>query len=429
MDDQEIKALMERYREPAIMLHRPYPPNKLPKTNSWLGGLPALPGGMEWPRNNDDVPLHFLAQIDCSELPPNGGALPDAGILFFFACIDEELAWAYESDQQGNCRVIHAPAAGVAPTPAPGGLPPIMGGWAGYERDFMLPGDAAFNIYPRWPILAHPVQSWPDGSALPRNIWAAAGHEDHSAWREAVNQGREEQSARVATPLSGSSNAQPDPAAEGRPAYLPSEQDPPFPQAWVMVDRIARRIANNVRRTMEMEARRRAAPSDSRDSSRLQPVYDVAVKWVEAAAAKGLDTAPSDEARTLFTDWLKSLSEAGSSLSGISLSTSVRAGMGSAIQFAAESPSVAARIPEPYYTEFRSGLWRVSSIYHQMLGNAKATQEAAPVERDEILLLYLMSDYGVDFMFCDVGEFEFWIKKKDLAARRFDRVRGATAGG
>jgi uncharacterized protein YwqG len=64
-----------------------------------------------------------------------------------------------------------------------------------------------------------------------------------------------------------------------------------------------------------------------------------------------------------------------------------------------------------------------------MLGNARSTQTARPVERDDVLLLQLKSDDGVNFMFCDVGEAEFWIDKRDLAARRFDRVFATTCGG
>jgi uncharacterized protein YwqG len=46
-----------------------------------------------------------------------------------------------------------------------------------------------------------------------------------------------------------------------------------------------------------------------------------------------------------------------------------------------------------------------------------------------VLLLQLNSDYGVNFMFCDVGEVEFWIDKRDLVARRFDKVFATTCGG
>ena len=38
-----VDRLLEAYREPAVMLHRPYPPTEFPKTRSRLGGLPLLP--------------------------------------------------------------------------------------------------------------------------------------------------------------------------------------------------------------------------------------------------------------------------------------------------------------------------------------------------------------------------------------------------
>src|SRR3546814_2817973 len=47
--------------------------------------LPRLAAGMEWPRI-DDQPADFLAQIDCTALPPDlwGGLGPREGALAFF---------------------------------------------------------------------------------------------------------------------------------------------------------------------------------------------------------------------------------------------------------------------------------------------------------------------------------------------------------
>ncbi len=419
MNEQEIEALMEQSREPAVMLHRPYPPNKLPKTNSWLGGLPALPPGTDWPRNAKNIPLHFLAQIDCSELPPTDGILPDTGTLFFFARIDEEMSWLWDGDVRDGCSVIHGPA-GDAPVPAPDDLPPIMGEYAAYERDFKLPGDPPFNVYPRWPITTLPIQTWPDYSALPDDRHKDMGHEDYVAYSEAVDQARAAEFERIA----GKS----DPIPDSRSSLLPTEQTPAFPQSWVMVDRIARRLANSVQDSIEVKSRMDPEWSSGEEIRRFEAVYDASVKWVEAVADKGLASDPSDEIKGQFSEWLSGLPGKYPGLSH-NVSLAIESGMLSAIQFAANSPDVASAIPEAYFTEFEHRNWRRKSTCHQMLGNAASSQEAAPVERDEILLLYLMSDYAVDFMFCDVGEIEFWIKKDDLAARRFDRVRPATAGG
>jgi hypothetical protein len=129
----------------------------------------------------------------------------------------------------------------------------------------------------------------------------------------------------------------------------------------------------------------------------------------------------------------------------VEAANALRAGMKSAVQHAASSSRAAALIPSLYYNELenehlpacasRPGYmvatkpWDIFARYHQMLGNTGSSQEARPVERDEVLLLQLKSDYGVNFMFCDVGEAEFWIKKSDLAVRQFDKVFATTCGG
>ncbi len=61
------------------------PPRDAISTNSWLGGRPHLPVGMEWPRI-DDQPADFLAQIGCADLPQDlwGGLGPRDGALAFF---------------------------------------------------------------------------------------------------------------------------------------------------------------------------------------------------------------------------------------------------------------------------------------------------------------------------------------------------------
>ena len=124
MDQREIDVLMAKHREPAIMACRPYPPINLPPVNSHLGGRPALPTGIDWPRTSGGVPLHFLAQIDCAELPSSGKVLPDDGVLFFFARVDEEMLWG-EGDPKDDCRVLFTPRIGPSEARAPDDLPPL----------------------------------------------------------------------------------------------------------------------------------------------------------------------------------------------------------------------------------------------------------------------------------------------------------------
>jgi Lon protease-like protein len=70
---------------------------------------------------------------------------------------------------------------------------------------------------------------------------------------------------------------------------------------------------------------------------------------------------------------------------------------------------------------------------HQMLGNGKDIQGAAGRAHSDglILLLQIDTDMAVDkeFIFCDMGVAQFWIKPADLAAKRFNNAWATTEGG
>ena len=70
---------------------------------------------------------------------------------------------------------------------------------------------------------------------------------------------------------------------------------------------------------------------------------------------------------------------------------------------------------------------------HQMLGIGMNIQGTAEEAHDDglILLFQFDSDKAVDeeFMYCDMGAAQFWIRPDDLAARRFDKAWGTTEGG
>lgn len=84
--------------------------------------------------------------------------------------------------------------------------------------------------------------------------------------------------------------------------------------------------------------------------------------------------------------------------------------------------------------QFRDGTVRrdLECPRHQMLGVGKNLQGTAEEAYADglVLLLQIDSDKAVDndFVFCDMGAAQFWIKPDDLAARRFDRAWGTTEG-
>jgi Domain of unknown function (DUF1963) len=127
MSIERVEALIDRFCEPAIMVHRIYPPVGGPVKTSALGGVPSLPEEMEWPRTSKGVPLHFLAQIDCSEINAGFRELPDHGVLFFFALTDINMDW-HDKPPHEFCRVLFTSDLGNNPRVPPSDLGTIMGG-------------------------------------------------------------------------------------------------------------------------------------------------------------------------------------------------------------------------------------------------------------------------------------------------------------
>lgn len=149
-------------REPAIWLRRV----EGPKTQSRLGGLPSLPAGIDWPRQTaSGTPLHFLAQIDLSEMPPtpldaaiDDARLPSRGMLYFFADIEEEMLWGW-GDERGDdyaaSRVIFAEMPGPDRAP-PADIPEI-----GHAFGEMSGGYArGLTIYPARSVQPHVIETF-----------------------------------------------------------------------------------------------------------------------------------------------------------------------------------------------------------------------------------------------------------------------------
>jgi hypothetical protein len=185
IDADTIARLLAQYKTPGILLYRPYPPVGLPRVRSRLGGLPNLPDSVAWPygrlppRGMDpggtEVPLHFLAQIDCAELPRIDARMPDAGLLFFFARQDEETIWGmpdewrsigYQAVPHDDCRVIYvAEVARDQPIRCPpSDLPPIGENWGAYDE--VLPNKPGPSVHLAWPLFATTFDTWPDSSAF-----------------------------------------------------------------------------------------------------------------------------------------------------------------------------------------------------------------------------------------------------------------------
>jgi hypothetical protein len=457
----KVEALMDRLETPAILALRPYPPVGLPEVNSQLGGLPLLPSEADWPRASDGTPLHFLARIDCAELPHKRGPLPDHGILQFFARIDEEMIW---DDPATDTRVLFTQGDAGRPAPPPADLMPIgeVDDNHDYDREMRLPDEPHTRIYPHWPLTFRSIRSWPQ--MLPAEmartnpnsgqITIGDGSVTYEAYLEAVEWARAAEivrtTGRPTNPLRSAEWGEITYRRDGkRVIRLPerrSSSDPEFPQAWIIAERIARAMAGAAKRCLKGLPHWK--PWGGVDPERLRIDIEQAAgqaqAWVRRAQQAGLDAPMGEADAKAFMDWLKPLASDERHIVQLLVTDAVQRGMSYAIKYCGGSRGAAAIVPVPYmtYLEGEHSLTRPDSVgialsdsrrridteHHQLLGRAPTSQrrETRP---NAVLLLHLVSDRGVDFMFCDGGEIQFWIDAADLAARRFENVRANTQGG
>jgi hypothetical protein len=142
VEDEVRRIEKADVEEVTLRLVPQIPPRDAISTNSWLGGRPRLPAGMEWPRI-DDQPADFLAQIGCADLPQDlwGGLGPRDGALAFFI-----------HRRKHELRVLHLRDTGM---PA---APPFTlndpEGWFGPHGGLASGDLASFAVraFPEWPV-------------------------------------------------------------------------------------------------------------------------------------------------------------------------------------------------------------------------------------------------------------------------------------
>jgi hypothetical protein len=432
-DPIPFETLRARYSRPAVALIRPYPPHRAPVGKSRFGGLPDLPRDVPWPSRfhrelKREAPLHFMAQIALDELPWRPDGFPTKGTLLFFAKIDETMDW----DQDPVAVVYDRDGTGV-PRPVPPDMPPIEGGTNDFDRNFGIRGEPGIVAYPSWPLLPYAIETMPDPEAIAHNAY----HEPtYAGYHAALMQFRADQIARAA----------------GRPAARRREAD--FP---VYASRAYDRVVLGphaetgfpwVARTVDLIGRAalRGVPKTA------DPALVGAVERL--TRARGLEPSspwPAAESQALI-DALNALLDA---VDGPHRRVVANAIDSALLQLVVESggdPALAARIPDGIYEAARTWhtpivqerrpaageadrpiVWEDGEVqrvqHHQMFGHVPGTQGTIPVDSTERTLLQLRSDLGANLMLCDMGEADFVLEAADLAAGRFDRVIGRTAGG
>ncbi|MDZ7627718.1 MAG: DUF1963 domain-containing protein [Parvularculaceae bacterium] len=157
----------------SVVLRRQVPIRFDEEPHAWLGGLPRLPAGVQWPRAKTGTPLHFVAQVDCTRLPAElwGGLGPREGWLLVF--VDFE---GIDHEEAGPiARVLHVTQLG------PEAAPPAGFYWA--RRDVIdlsglpeIPRGAQRQHFRKWPVDL--VVTDPDTSEMTGSeLYGAPEHE------------------------------------------------------------------------------------------------------------------------------------------------------------------------------------------------------------------------------------------------------------
>ncbi len=439
-----IDKLLARYRRDAVLLHRPYPPQSAPRTNSKFGGLPRLPEHHEWPRMPSGVPLHFLAQIDCADIG-HPSPLPDRGVLFFFGRSDDEQVWDADQPQEA-CRVLYVQDAFALTPPraAPDDLPPIGGFYPPpFARPFLQRDEPGPNLYVEWPIQPLRFDSWPDGSAVHEAIsppfdWGRLnparlfGKPRFPAWVERAGEIEEIveeydevlERKRDAEYYRATQEPRPEQEWDGHSTavalqlYGDDAASDAFPQLWSHVDFFCRAL------TVQIAAGRKGFDDPAATTSAAQD-------WIARAGGKPADDPVAGADRADFRAWIASLPRHPSfPFNGI-VSDAITEASAAVVRAFAGDPERASLISRSSY-DIMAPLFCGGSVFgvqfSQMLGHAPSAQEALSVNDPTVCLLSLSTDGGLGWMFGDVGECTFWISPQDLARRDFSRVWGTIEG-
>ncbi|MTH98986.1 DUF1963 domain-containing protein [Roseibium sp. RKSG952] len=427
---EELLEELHQEARDAIYLRRAWPIGSDPVGRSWLGGMPCLPKSIPWPRTpQSGTPLHFLAQIDCAELPrvKGGEEMPEDGLLLFFASVKDDMVW----EDEGSTRVIFVPASAVPGEPAtpPSRLPDI-----GYVEGSGVSDRSGINSYPCWPISAHPIKTFFWDFAMPMPKLSLA-YDLQKGAMQALLPDRVEKSHRpvMANELLYNSEDDPETAPTRRYWVQPELVEAGFPFCGAVMSRFAMELEGNMlaslmenRRLKELWRREGKELSKKAETTmaRLTNHLALLAKVSERLDAHADLAVPDPETRQWFTSWLEEMQ----SKHGFMVQTELRNALLSVVQQAVTDEQMRTLLPSELYEFFDETLCpSATQSEHMMLGHTQFKTNATC--GSGIRLLALDSDRGMNFMFCDVGMIEFWILPEDLQRRDFDKAQAYTAGG
>ncbi|NSX55451.1 DUF1963 domain-containing protein [Parasulfitobacter algicola] len=419
----DFEALAGPARRDAVYLHRPFLLDENNDTSlSHLGGLPSLPVNIDWPRDSYERAMHFLAQIDCASLPKISFNLPNAGLLLFFGCLDDEDCW----QAPNSVRVIHVLDTHHEKHKPPDDLLPLFPHGHQRYRTLEMPDDAPVKVFRHWPVQLYRVDDWPT-------------HVQGCDWQELTDRKYDDMRERmIAAELFRVTGTAPN-FTDKYPHWryrCPRDLDdgPPFPQVWGMIDKIARAFCYHSDRSDK--------DLISQDDLQAKAVTR-AHAFIKQARRIASNHIPTVRDSTYFLDWLRPLISSDNDAVQHLIKDAVSDGMRMALEEMAIDPVGRANVPADYFQEASwhylpttahldatlRPRFRADYSHHKMLGYRRMGGADPDFDNDDnVMLLQLFSDDALQFCFYDHGFAEFWISKKDLADRRFDKAFGFIDG-
>lgn len=470
--DKEARDLLWKYHQPAILIHRPYPPQPATTRNSFFGGLPNLPAVFEWPRTTQGAAMHFLCQIDLSEI---GWAteLPSEGLLYFFMNESEHADWGND-ETKDNCRVLYwQPSGELPPTrPTPEDIEPVQGCGvsSGCFDEAVLPGEKHRTVHVKWPIQFLKIDTFPDLAGLPdadEHI-GKINENLYSEW-DRIREQDARIIARIKRFLFGGPSffarmkKLPSPPqksvwekyAKLLPLYrglvlegatgLSINPDPwvdekrdaetllsagLFPWLWLDVNYFSRFMLNAMRAKFgEVED----------NSTGPKPMQEMRA-WLDRSLLVDQTQPLSRKDRQAFIKWLNQLRLGDESPDPARFHREIRNALMCTIRELAHDPihftAIPVRIRDFHAKYFATAKLEGSMIdlqprfyFSQMLGYPSLAQSTWLANDPDVCLLNLSTDYGLGWSFADAGALTYCLPHDALAARDFDQVRGILEGG
>ncbi|WP_421847982.1 DUF1963 domain-containing protein [Novosphingobium sp.] len=391
----------------AIVLRQHFPPHRAPQARSWLGGSPVLPGAAEWPVNPaTGKPLHFLFQLDLSEVPPEAslGLLPPEGALALFLDLD----WGPGE----TFRVIHAQ--GYAGTPwhaldVPPGLAMAYGDEAALAWPWALTPAHGTQILPRWPITPRLIAltesegpGWPHNAATARALLDAQGQNDLAP-------------ALAIADFHG---------ADGQ-AFEPCWYG--YPQDWIAVQIAAAALVHEADRASRTALHDPYPGLDETErAAQLKAVREEAQAWFDHALGNPALAPIAPAVRKAFWDWLATHRALAERVIPAAVEAAIETTLHASPEEAAKFPEeVTARVAYRHALARRTPDGVIAPPPARLLAQASGDADLAATH---LLLLELPDNPAIGHHFGG-GALQWWITPEDLADRRFEAVVMTRAGG